>query len=275
MDSKQLFRFYNSKFDFSNWLDEKGQLAQSENDIKWFNCGINEDFNPKIINEILKSFFIEDEVYLCISTNKSSLVQKSTVADEIGRILYKKELAIMDKSFTKIMFCSSDGMFKIGIIRNFPENRVRPYGEPLEVTFTANMTDSDYTSKIATIINKHIGNLENDLHKDYGGSMEHLWIDFQLIEDHKTYPFRFQKRVAIPTSFTEFYSYNVGHYSVKPDFVKLQMLSSEEEICSYVFELLYKSTKILEEKQNKLEGFNVTAFRLDFLSACKKQGYIF
>ena len=144
----------------------------------------------------------------------------------------------------------------------------------MEVSFNANMTDSDYTRKIATIINKHIGNLENELHKDYGGSMEHLWIDFQLIEDHKTYPFRFQKRVGIPSSFTEFYSYNVGHYTVRPDFVKLQILSSEEEICSYVFELLYKSTQVLEEKQKKLEGFNVIAFRLDFLSACKKLGYI-
>jgi len=274
MDSKQLFKFYNSKFHLSNWFNEEGQLAQNEEDVKWFNCGVSKDYKSEVVSQKLNSFFSEDDVYLCISSNQSFLVQKSIVAAEIGKILHKKELAVMNKSFTKIMYCSSYGVFKIGIIRDFPKDRVKPSGELLKVSFTANMTDSDYGSKIAKVINKHISSLENELHKDYGGCMEHLWINFQLIESHKTYPFRFQKRVEIPDSFTEFYSYNVGHYTVRPDFEKLQRLASEEEICSYAFELLYKSTQILEEKQKKLEGFNVKAFRLDFLSACKKLGYI-
>ncbi|WP_149206034.1 hypothetical protein [Flavobacterium johnsoniae] len=274
MDSKQLFKLYNSKISSSNWFDEKDQLAQNDDKIKWFNCGVGKDYKSEIVNQSLNSFFPEDDVYLCISSNNSFLVQKSIVAEEIGKILHKKELAIINKSFTKIIEFNSIGIFKKGIIRDFPKERERPSGVPLKVSFTANMTDSDYASKIATLINKHISSLENELHKDYGGCMEHLWIDFQLIESHKTYPFRFQKRVTIPASFTELYSYNVGNYTVKPDFVKLQMLSSEEEICSYAFELLHKSTKILENKQKQLADFNVNAFRSDFLSACKKLGYI-
>ena len=274
MDSKQLFRFYKSKFYLSNWFDEEGQLAQNEENLKWFYCGVNKDFNAEIVNQSLNSFFLEDELYLCISANKSSLVKKSDIIEEISKILHQKEVGIINKSFTKIMDFSSIGVFKMGVIREFPKERIRPSEEPLRVSFNANITDTDYKSKIVEVINKHISGIENKLHKDYGGCMEHLWIDFQLIESHKTYPFRFQKRVEIPSSFTELYSYNVGHYTVRPDFVKLQMLSSEEEICSYVFELLYKSTQILEEKQKKLEDFNVNVFRLDFLSACKKLGYI-
>jgi len=272
MDSKQLFRFYHSKFYLSNWLNEEGQLAQSEGDVKWFYCGVNEDFKSEIVNQSLNSFFSEDEVYLCISSNKSSLVQKSIAVNEIGKILHKKELGIMDKSFTRIMEFTSYGVFKMGIIRDFPINRIRPSGIPLKVAFHANIVDNN-TQKVSNIVRKYFSNFENELHKDYGGSMEHLWIDLELVESYKAWTFRFQKRIDISTSYTEFYSYNVGHFSVKPDFEKLRTLSSEKEICSYVFGLLYKSTQILEDKQKKLDGFNSTAFRFDFLSACKKLGY--
>ena len=104
--------------------------------------------------------------------------------------------------------------------------------------------------------------------------MEYLWINLDLIEKFKSFPFRFQKRVSQPTSYTEFYTYNVGSYSVRPDFEKLRSLSSDYEICSYIFGLLYQSTQVLVDKQNKLDGFEITKFRLDFLSALKKIGYI-
>ena len=274
MDSKQLFRFYHSNFFLSNWLNEQGQLALSEGDVKWFYCGVNQDFKAEIVNQSLNSFFSEEEVYLCISSNKSSLVQKSNISNEISKILHKKELGIMNKSFTKIMEFTSIGTFKMGIIRDFPKERIRPLGEPLKVEFHANIVDNN-TQKIAAIIRKNFSNIESELLKDYGGSIEHLWIDLELVENYKTWPFRFQKRVKNPTSYTEFYSYNVAHYSVRPDFEKLQTLTSEEQICNYVFELLLKSTQILDHKKTKLEKFNANKFRLDFLSACKKLGYTF
>jgi len=274
MDSKQLFRAYHSKYFLSNWLNEEGEVAQNEGEVKWVYCSVNEDFKTEIVKQLINSFFSEDEVYLCISSNKSSLISKSIVANEIGKILHKKELGIMDKSFTKIMMFNQYGTFKSGLIRDFPKNRTRPVGVPLKVEFHANMVDQN-TEKVSDIIRKHFDNIQKSLNKDYGGNMEHLWIDLELVKSYKPYPFRFQKRVENPTSFTEFYSYNVGHYSIEPDYEKLKSLLSEEEICMYIFELWYESTQILIDKQKLLDGFDATQFRLDFLNVCKELGFSF
>lgn len=57
MDSKQLFKFYNSKFHLSNWFNEEGQLAQNEEDVKWFNCGVSKDYKSEVVSQKLNSFF--------------------------------------------------------------------------------------------------------------------------------------------------------------------------------------------------------------------------
>lgn len=272
MDAKQLFRAYQSKYYLANWLDEDGELAQSEGKVKWFYCGVSADFKTEIVNQAINNRFTDDEVYLCISSNKSSLVPKALAVKEIGNILHKKEIGIMNQSCTKIMHFTLYGTFKVGVIREFPKNRLRPAGQPLKVAFHANMVEKS-TQRVSDIIRNRFGNLEMELYNDYGGCMEHLWIDLELVESHDSWPFRFQKRVDNPTSYTELYSYNVGHYSVKPDFETLKGLLSEEAICTYIFGLLYESTQILIDKQKKLDGFNATAFRFDFLSACKKLGY--
>ncbi|MGJ1431136.1 hypothetical protein ACR79M_06130 [Sphingobacterium spiritivorum] len=273
MDSKQLFRFFHSKFHLSNWLNENADLAQSEGEVKWYYCGVNEDFKTEFVRQTINNIFTDDEIYLCISSGNSSLVYKSAVADEIGKVLHRKEIGLMDLSFTKMIFFNSYGTFKIGRIRDFPESRPKPEGNLLKVAFHANIVD-DSTYHVSDAVTKHFESIEKALHKDYGGNLEQLWIDLELVESHKSYPFRFQKRVGNPTSYTEFYSYNVGHYSVRPDFEKLKSLVSEEEICSYVFELLYQSTQILADKQKKLDGFDASKFRLDFSNALKKAGYV-
>lgn len=272
MDAKQLFRLYHSKFHSSNWLDEAGELAQNSGKINWIYCGVGDDFKTETVSKTIHDFFTDDEVYLCISSNNSSLVPKSDAVEEIRKVLHKKEIGIMNKTFTKIMHFTTFGVFESGIIREFPASRSRPAGAALKVEFHANIVD-ECTKKVADVIGNYFEKIELELYKDYGGSMEHLWIDLDLLESYTSFPFRFQKRVSNPTSYTEFYAYNVGHYSVRPDFKKLSGLVSEEEICSYVFELLYQSTQILVDKQKKLDGFNATAFRLDFLSACEKLGY--
>lgn len=163
------------------------------------------------------------------------------------------------------------------MIREFPESRPRPAGQPLKVSFHANIMDESI-QQAADIVSGCFNDIEMEICKDYGGSMENLWIDLELVEVHvenrDSYPFRFKKRISIPSSYTEFYTYNVGHYSVKPDFEKLKGLSSEESICSYLFELLYDSTQILVDRQKKLDGFKATDFRLDFLFACERLGFI-
>lgn len=276
MDSKQLFRLYSSKFFKTNWLNENGVLAQNSGEVKWFYCGINQDFKSEIVHEAINNTFEEDEVYLFISSNKSSLVSKSIVTEEIGKILHKKEIGIMNTSFTKIMHFTNYGVFESGIIQEFPKSRLRTVGTPLKVAFRANIVDSS-TRRIADAIEDYFPDIEKQLNKDYGGVLEHLWIDLELVEgrlkDRDSWPFRFQKRVDIPASYTELYTYNVGHYSVKPDFEKLRKLSSAESIFSYVFELIYESTQVLVNMEKKLDGFNSTAFRRDFLTAYKKLGY--
>ncbi|MDR2918391.1 MAG: hypothetical protein LBV72_03370 [Tannerella sp.] len=272
MDAKQLFRFYQSKYYLTNWLNEDGGLAQNEGKVKWSYCGVGDDFKNEIVSQAINNTFTDDEVYLCISSNKSSLVSKSIAVQELGNILHKKEIGIMDKSFTKIMHFTQYGVFQSGIIREFPKSRPKPAGKPLKVSFHANIVDKS-TKIVSNVMGNRFDNLKMELNNDYGGSMEHLWIDLTLVESEKSWPFRFQKRVDNPTSYTEFYSYNVGHYSVRPDFEKLRGLSSEDSICSYVFRLLYESTQILVDKQKKLDGFNAAKFRIDFLSACEKLGY--
>jgi len=272
MDTKQLFRLFNSKFYSTNWLNENNVLAQSEGEVKYSYCGVDKDFKFEFVSQKINETFSDEDIYLCISSNKSSLVSKSDAVTEIAKILHKKEIGIMDKSFTKMLFFNSYGTFKSGIIREFPESRSRPNGHLLRVEFFANSMDES-TTKVAKAIRKHFEHFEKALHNDYGGIMEYLWIDLELVAHYKSHPFRYQKRVSQPSSYTDFFTYNVGHYSIHPDYERLKKLSTDKEICAYVFELLYHSTQILVEKQKKLGNFDATKFRLDFLSAMGKIEY--
>lgn len=67
--------------------------------------------------------------------------------------------------------------------------------------------------------------------------------------------------------------FNVGHYSVKPDFEKLLKLS-QENICIYVLKLIYDSTNVLIKNQKKLGDFDAQTFQANFLLECKKLGYL-
>ena len=98
----------------------------------------------------------------------------------------------------------------------------------MEFGLNSNMCDNK-TQDIPNLLHPIFKELENRLKGDYGGIIEHLWIDLELIESHSRvdgkpqYPFRLQKRVSgysrfglpsIPDKF------NVGHFSVKPDYKK-------------------------------------------------------
>lgn len=150
----------------------------------------------------------------------------------------------------------------------------------MEVGIHANVCDQS-TSHVAKALRGPFAELGARLSGDYGGVMEHLWIDLELVEsrakeDGKSrFPFRFQKRVsghsrlglpAIPDRF------NAGHYSVRPDFRVITSLPNEPLI-QYVLSLIYDSTSLLIEKHKKLGGFNATLFRSNFVQACKSLGY--
>jgi hypothetical protein len=150
----------------------------------------------------------------------------------------------------------------------------------MEVGLHANMCDLT-TQRIADALHTPFRTIAKDLGKDYGGTMEHLWIDFELIEAHAQrrppYSFRFQKKVggSSPDKLTGLprgvYA-NVGHYSVRPDFQELRSVP-QESIVSYVLSLIYASTSVLIEKQKKLRGFDANRFRSDFIFTCRRHGY--
>src|SRR5262245_52684520 len=150
----------------------------------------------------------------------------------------------------------------------------------MEVSLNANMYDST-TKRIAHALYPPFETLSKGLSKDYGGTMQHLWIDFELIESHagRRPPWfsRFQKKVggSSPDKLTGLPRRGcrtVGHYSVRPDFQELRSLS-DDSVVGHVLSLVYASTSVLIEKQRKLGGFDVQRFRSDFLSICKQQGH--
>ncbi|WP_369977984.1 hypothetical protein [Xanthomonas bundabergensis] len=145
----------------------------------------------------------------------------------------------------------------------------------------ANMVDRR-TSKVADSLRPVITALSDRLSGDYGGFMEHLWIDLELIEDHAKpdgtprHPFRFQKRVSgrsppfglppIPDKL------NVGHFSVRPDFDVIRTLPTGQAVAYAVF-LIYQGTEVLHAKSKRLGGFDASLFRLRFRDVSQDLGY--
>jgi len=120
------------------------------------------------------------------------------------------------------------------------------------------------------VLREPLKQLSDLLSGDFGGAMEHLWIDFELNEAHAErrppFPFRFQKRVSGRSSLVGLPipdSFNVGHYSVRPDFHRVRTLPPDA-LVGYAFALLFRSTEALVGKQKKLAGFDALAFREHF-----------
>jgi hypothetical protein len=151
----------------------------------------------------------------------------------------------------------------------------------MQVGIHANSVDGD-TERLGWALRPVFAILSRQLEGDYGGLMEHLWIDMELIEHHlkadgsHRHPFRFRKRVSgrgqfglplIPDSF------NVGHFSVRPDVDFLITLPLEDAI-AYVLQLIYHASAVLLEKQERHGGFNADLFRERFLIECQRLGHL-
>jgi hypothetical protein len=133
------------------------------------------------------------------------------------------------------------------------------------------------TAHIAEIIAPTLEALSQRLSGDYGGPMEHLWIDLELCPaDADRRPpraFRFQKRVAPPrvlAAFEPVHSLNVGHYSVRPDYFALAQVDLEW-VPAYIAKILYDSTETLIGRRT-LRHFDVDLFRARFARALKELG---
>ncbi len=150
----------------------------------------------------------------------------------------------------------------------------------MKVGLHANMVDLK-TDKIGDSLRDVFKILCVKLDGNYGGTIEHLWIDFELIESHAKpdgkprHPFRFAKRVSGRSSFGLPPSpdcFNVGHFSVRPNFRHLLSIA-KNEIIPYCLNLIYKELEILKTKEKKLGGFNSELFGSTFSEECKKLGY--
>ena len=150
----------------------------------------------------------------------------------------------------------------------------------MEVSLNANAVDHE-TRQVASVLRAPFDSLAQKLSTDYGGEIEHLWIDFELNQHHASLrpprPFRYQKRVAPPVMLKGLglTHYNhVGHYSVRPDFQVL-LGTPLDRVAAYALLLIYRSTSLLLEKQKRFGGFDASAFRANFLASCKNLGFDF
>jgi hypothetical protein len=146
----------------------------------------------------------------------------------------------------------------------------------MNTKLNVNLCD-ETTLKIMETLRKPFKEMEEWLSQDYDGTMENLWIDFelsQIVSDQQPpFKFRFQKRISGKSNLSgiEFPdSYNVGHYSIRPNFEEIFKV---ENVITYSLNLIYESTEILIEKQKRLGGFDAFKFRAEFLKGCTKFGY--
>jgi hypothetical protein len=150
----------------------------------------------------------------------------------------------------------------------------------MDICFHANVYEHR-TRKVAECVELVFKSLGGRLGGEYGGTIEHLWVDLELIETYSRpdgkprFPFRFQRRVSGRSHFNlppgpDYF--NVGHFSVRPNFDVLTTLLPDRVI-PYVLSLIYNTSSVLLEKQKKLGGFNASLFRERFLNECNSMGY--
>ena len=108
----------------------------------------------------------------------------------------------------------------------------------MHVGIHANAQDIDM-AEVGAALRPVFAELSERLTGEYGGIIEHLWIDMELIQfgakpdGSPRHPFRFQKRVSGRSHFglpPRPDTFNVGHFSVRPDFALLSSFRKKDTI---------------------------------------------
>ena len=146
----------------------------------------------------------------------------------------------------------------------------------MDVLLSASEYDQG-TEHLADSVHPLLARVSSMLSGEYGGPMQHLWIGLELMpgraDQGPPFPFRLQKRVRTSR---ELYApgdrefFNVGSYSVRPDYFKLAQVPLDEVPC-YLITLIYESTVDLHGKR-QLKGFDVGMFRRNFAYAMSASG---
>ena len=156
----------------------------------------------------------------------------------------------------------------------------------MKVEISASESQGD--GRIKDILNPVLEALSQKLSGEYGGPMEQLWIDLEILpadaEQRGSWSFRFQKRVAPPRWMVDAFEtkpeFNVGHYSLRLDYAALRDLDhylvfeehDPKEVIEYAVRLLYESTQTLGGRKRTLGDFDADAFRARFIQALGELG---
>ena len=150
----------------------------------------------------------------------------------------------------------------------------------MKTALHANMCDQS-TQHIADALYEPFRQVSAGVSGDYGGTMEHLWIDYELLKPRgasdRSGAFRFQKKVGGTskdpiTGLPRGTWYNVGHYSVVPDRAIL-LSAPAEDILGLALSEIYRSTSVLLKQKRRLGAFDVHRFRADYVAVCSAKGY--
>ena len=158
----------------------------------------------------------------------------------------------------------------------------------LHVQVEIDAQEAQGDGRIKNILKPVFEALSQKLSGEYGGPMEQLWIDFEILpadaEQRGPWSFRFQKRVAPPRWMVDAFGtkpeFNVGHYSLRVDYAAFRELDhylvfeehDPKEIIAYAVRLLYESTQTLRGKKRTLGAFDADAFRARFIQALGELG---
>jgi hypothetical protein len=149
-------------------------------------------------------------------------------------------------------------------------------GSPLDCRISIDATDQG-TEHLAEAVRPYLERASAYLSRDYGGLMEHLWIDLEMspirADIRPAWSFRFQRRVSLARSAKQFGlpvlsdeddPKNVGHFSVRPDYFKLAEVPLDN-VHDFLLRLVYDEAVVLEKRSRGLGGFDARSFRRDLL----------
>lgn len=149
-------------------------------------------------------------------------------------------------------------------------------GSPLDCVISISATDQG-TEHLAEAVRPYLEIASAYLCRDYGGLMEHLWIDLEMspgrADMRPAWSFRFQRQVSLARSAKQFGlpvpsgandPKNVGHFSVRPDYFKLAEVPLDN-VPGFLLRLVYDESAVLEKRSRRLGGFDAKSFRRDLL----------
>ena len=81
---------------------------------EWNYIGVGDNYNERIVNNLIEQHFSDSEIYLVIDRHNSFLTQTQAAAQSIRELLNKGGLTISNKDFTKMIVFNRIGVVKYG-----------------------------------------------------------------------------------------------------------------------------------------------------------------